>query len=94
MDEAPHPDPYHGLFRLLPDPQGVRRLMPDASPPASIPDPGTGHPLRISTVEGGAQAFCPSCSRLAQGGFVSFVADLRLAYACPECRQLVWVRGA
>jgi hypothetical protein len=24
---------------------------------------------------------------------VSFVADLRMAYACPECRELVWLAG-
>jgi hypothetical protein len=28
------------------------------------------------------------------GGFVSFEADLRMAYACPECRELVWLSGA
>jgi hypothetical protein len=28
------------------------------------------------------------------GGFVSFDGDLRMAYACPECRQFVWLTGA
>ena len=28
------------------------------------------------------------------GGFVSFDGDLRMAYACPQCRELVWVAGA
>ncbi len=25
---------------------------------------------------------------------VSFVQDLRLVYACPSCKQLVWLPGA
>ncbi len=94
MDELPRTEPYHGLFRLDVDPEGGGRLMADAARPASIPDPITGRQLRISTVQGGAQAICPSCEKLGNGGFVSFVSDLRLAYACPECRQLVWIRGA
>ena len=27
-------------------------------------------------------------------GDVSFDGDLRMAYACPQCRQLVWLQGA
>ncbi len=94
MDERTGSDAYHGLFRLHTDAQGSGRLLPHTAPPRSIPDPCTGRPLRISTVQGCARAICPSCAKLGDGGFVSFVADLRLAYACPECRQLVWIRGA
>jgi hypothetical protein len=28
------------------------------------------------------------------GGFVSFDGDLRIAYACPQCCQFVWLAGA
>jgi hypothetical protein len=28
------------------------------------------------------------------GGYVSFDGDLRMVYACPKCRQLVWLQGA
>jgi hypothetical protein len=31
---------------------------------------------------------------LGGGGYVSFVSDLRLAFACPSCRTLVWIAGA
>ncbi len=94
MDDSRGSEPYYGVFRWDTDPEGGGRLLPDAARPASIPDPCTGRQLRISTVQGGARAICPSCAKLGDGGFVSFVADLRLAYACPACRQLVWIRGA
>jgi hypothetical protein len=50
--------------------------------------------LRIATIDGPARAICPSCAASAEGGFVSFVGDLRLAYACPSCERLVWLPGA
>ena len=28
------------------------------------------------------------------GAFVSFVSDLRMAYACPQCEEIVWTAGA
>jgi hypothetical protein len=28
------------------------------------------------------------------GGFLSFDGDLRIAYACPQCCQFVWLAGA
>jgi hypothetical protein len=37
---------------------------------------------------------CPACTQLGAGGYVSFVADLRMAFACPSCRKLVWIAGA
>jgi hypothetical protein len=49
--------------------------------------------LRISTVEV-AGAICPSCDERSEGGYVSFEADLRMVYACPECQELVWIHGA
>jgi len=56
-------------------------------------DPATGRALRISPVEV-AGAICPSCGERSEGGFVSFEADLRMVYACPECQELVWIHGA
>jgi hypothetical protein len=49
--------------------------------------------LRIATVDADTAAICPACAHRGQGGFVSFDGDLRMAYACPECRELVWVQG-
>jgi hypothetical protein len=48
----------------------------------------------VATLDAGALAICPSCRTHGTGGFVSFEADLRMAYACPECRELVWLAGA
>jgi len=61
--------------------------------PVDIPCPTTGRPLRIATIEAEAAAICPRCWSHARGGFVSFVGDLRMAYACPSCRELVWLAG-
>jgi len=47
----------------------------------------------VATLEAEAVAICPSCENHGRGGFVSFVGDLRMAYACPLCLQLVWVAG-
>jgi hypothetical protein len=81
---------YFGLF--------VRELngslVRHAAAPDTVPDPSTGRPLRVATVDVRARAICPSCETTGEGGFVSFVGDLRLAYACPSCEQLVWLPGA
>lgn len=61
--------------------------------PASIPDPN-GRPLKVATLDASSRATCPACRTTAHGGFVSFVQDLRLAYACPSCQQLIWLPGA
>lgn len=84
--------PYFGVFTQS-IAAGEVGLTPHPHAPATLPDPKTGHQLRISTVEvsGG---ICPACARHAQGGFVSFVSDLRMVYACPHCRGMVWVNGA
>lgn len=87
-------DLYHGVFRWHALGDGTARVTAHADGPNSIPDPETGRSLRIATIDAGGPAICPACAGRAEGGFVSFVADLRLAYACPQCRQLIWTRGA
>jgi hypothetical protein len=84
---------FHGLFQIETLPNGQTQLSRHTNAPAAIPAP-EGRLLRIATVDARAQAICPSCSAHAKGGFVSFVQDLRLAYACPGCWQLVWLPGA
>jgi hypothetical protein len=87
-------DPFFGLFATEGTGSAVPRLVKTLARPTSIPDPATGRPLRVATVDARAKAICPSCSASAEGGFVSFVGDLRLAYACPSCVQMVWLPGA
>ena len=94
-DSVPSPTaPFHGLFTLQHDDRGVPRLARHASRPDAVPDPATGRPLRIGSVDAPSQAICPACAAPGHGGFVSFESDLRLAYACPSCEQLVWLAGA
>ena len=89
------PAPYHGLFRRDSSRDGRPRLVRDLSGPASIPCPTTGRQLRVATIEAtDTMAICPSCATRGHGGYVSFDGDLRLAYACPQCSQLVWLPGA
>ncbi len=85
---------FHGLFHFDTGTDGQPQLSCNRPMPASIPCPTSGHLLRVSTVEAGAPAICPSCASHGAGGFVSFEGDLRMAYACPVCRQLVWLPGA
>lgn len=96
MPTAPRLDTdlFHGLFRLEPAAEGAHELDSHPEAPLSIPDPSSGRMLRIATVEARTRAICPSCAVTGHGGFVSFEADLRLAYACPSCQQLVWLPGA
>jgi hypothetical protein len=93
MHPTPRTDLYHGLFVLIPSSSGQPQLLRHAHAPKSIPDPH-GRPLNVATLDASSPAICPSCKTTAQGGFVSFVQDLRLAYACPSCQQLVWLPGA
>lgn len=94
MPPSPSPvERFFGLFVSEPTDAGPALVRHEA-PPTAIPDPHTGQPLRIATVESRARAICPSCETKAEGGFVSFVGDLRLAYACPSCEQFVWLPGA
>ncbi|MDE3153777.1 MAG: hypothetical protein KGN76_01685 [Acidobacteriota bacterium] len=91
----PHPAQlYHGLFRSFVRADGHPALARHEAPPASVPDPETGKPLRVATLDAGGPAICPSCTAQGFGGFVSFEPELRLAYACPQCRQFVWLPGA
>jgi hypothetical protein len=85
---------FHGLFDWHAGAQGQPRLSRRDSAPSAIPCPTTGRPLRIATVDANAVAICPACASHGEGGFVSFVGDLRMAYACPQCRALVWLAGA
>ena len=61
--------------------------------PSTIPCPNTGRALRVATIDAETVAICPRCSGQGRGAFISFVGDLRMAYACPECRDLVWLPG-
>jgi hypothetical protein len=88
-----HTDPYHGIFQSQPGHDGRLRLFRQDASPGAIPCPTTGRPLRIATIDTGAAAICPSCASQGLGGFVSFDGDLRMAYACPECREFVWLAG-
>jgi hypothetical protein len=88
-------DSFFGLFEV--DRNAARRLIvrpQDKSLPRTVPCPQTGRPLRVASVEVSDRGVCPACTQLGAGGYVSFVADLRLAFACPSCRKLVWIAGA
>jgi hypothetical protein len=84
---------FHGIFRCDVGPDGLPRVVRHEAGPVDLPCPTTGRPLRIATIEAGAAAICPSCAIQGHGGFVSFHGDLRMAYACPQCRQFVWAAG-
>ena len=74
---------YHGLFHRHADSDRPRLSRHEAAP-AAIPCPKTGRPLRIATIDANTLAICPSCAVHGLGGFVSFVGDLRMAYAAPS----------
>ena len=86
-------DLYHGLFLWQTGGDGLPRLARHPASPAYVPCPTTGRLLRVATLQADAQAICPACDHQGPGGFVSFVGDLRMAYACPQCRELVWLAG-
>jgi hypothetical protein len=94
MDSLPRTDLFHGLFELLPQGKERPRLGSNAAAPRAIPDPQTGRPLKVASLELSERGVCPACTQLGAGGYVSFVSDLRLAFACPSCRKLVWIAGA
>ena len=94
MDNAPRTDLFHGLFELWPHGPARLRVASNPAGPRTIPDPQTGRPVRVASVELSDRGVCPACAQLGAGGYVSFVSDLRLAFACPSCRKLVWIAGA
>jgi hypothetical protein len=91
-------DLFHGLFdwHTHPGPAGRRLIVRpvQGEAPRTLPCPDTGRLLRVATIEVSDRAVCPACTQLGAGGYVSFVADLRMAFACPSCRKLVWIAGA
>jgi hypothetical protein len=93
MDELRQPDPFHGVFTHRATAEGQVRIDRHPTAKRTLPDPHTGRDLHIATVELSG-AICPACERRAEGGFVSFVSDLRLVFACPHCVSLVWINGA
>jgi hypothetical protein len=86
-------DLFHGLFLWRREGNGQPTVSRHASAPDRIPCPTTGRPLRVATVDSEAASICPRCEHRGRGGFVSFVGDLRMAYACPQCLELVWLAG-
>ena len=91
MESRSRNDLFFGLFELRTTAQGDPRVTSSASAPRTIPDPETGRPLKVASVELSDRGVCPACTQLGAGGYVSFVSDLRLAFACPACQQLVWM---
>jgi len=85
---------FNGLFEHHTGADGEPCVARHEASPDAIPCPTTGHLLRVATIDAAVSAICPSCSNRGAGGFVSFVADLRMVYACPLCCQLVWLAGA
>ena len=94
MHARPALDVFFGLFEWQAQAQGAPRLASSPSRPSTIPCPQTGRPLRVATVEVSDRGVCPVCTELGAGGYVTFVSDLRLAFACPNCRKLIWLAGA
>ena len=92
--DACRTDLYDGLFRWHQAHDGAPRVSRHELSPAFVACPTTGRLLRVATIEPAAQAICSACASLGAGGFVSFVGDLRMVYACPQCQQLVWLAGA
>jgi hypothetical protein len=88
-----HSNAYHALFRREQLASGEYKLSRKHDAPSSISDP-TGRMLKIATVDAGAPAICPSCASSGRGAFMSFVQDLRMAYACPSCSAVIWLQGA
>ena len=85
---------FDGLFELNDASQGTLRLSSAVPGPRAIPDPQTGLPLKVASVELSDRGICPACTQLGSGGYVSFEADMRLAFACPSCQKLVWIASA
>src|SRR4051812_17406496 len=95
LDDESHGriDLYHGLFRWSTRGDGRPHVSRRRTSPESVPCPTTGRLLKVATLDADAAAICPACENAGAGGFVSFVGDLRMAYACPQCCELVWLPG-
>jgi hypothetical protein len=89
-----HTHPLTDILAGLLSSKGARVVSKSATTVQSIPDPETGQPLQVATVEVSERGVCPSCTAHGAGSYVSFVSDLRLAFACSSCQQLVWLAGA
>ena len=87
------PSEFHGLFRYDASTDGRPRILREPITPQTIPCPTTGRQLRVATIEANTSAICPACATHGHGGYVSFDGDLRMAYACPQCRRLIWLQG-
>ena len=84
---------FHHLFRREELATGECQSTPLRDAPTVVVD-AAGRHLKIATLDDKARAICPACATTARGAFLSFVQDLRLAYACPACQDLVWLKGA
>jgi hypothetical protein len=93
MDPQQRTEFFHGLFGLRAGSHGPQ-VTSNAAAPRTVPDPQTGRPLKVASLELSDRAVCPACTQHGAGGYVSFVSDMRLAFACPSCRELVWMAGA
>jgi hypothetical protein len=91
--ESGRTDLFGGLFRWHAGHDGQPLVSRHDLSPSAVPCPTSGRLLRIATLEAPTAAICPSCANRGSGGFVTFVGDLRMAYACPQCRELVWLAG-
>ena len=92
MTSRPANELFFGLFEWKQRTLVVRKTADKSM--RTIPDPQTGRPLKVASVEVSDRGVCPACAQLGSGGYVSFESDLRLVFACPSCRKLVWIAGA
>ena len=92
MDQSGTAPSHTALFRREQLASGEYQLSRRHDAPSVISDP-SGRLLKVATVDT-ASAGCPSCASTGRGAYMSFVQDLRLAYACPSCTGFVWLPGA
>jgi hypothetical protein len=93
MEDSSALHPYHDHFHREQLATGEYRLSRKHDAPPVLADPH-GRLLKIATVDAGSTAICPSCESTGRGAYLSFVQDLRMAYACPSCTSVVWLQGA
>jgi hypothetical protein len=93
MEFQTHTDLFFGLFELR-HASGGAHVTSSAQAPGHVPDPQTGRPLKVASLEVSERGVCPACTQPGTGGYVSFVADMRLAFACPSGEKLIWLAGA